>query len=93
MNHSVNLTVRDFHLCSEWREDINGERFLDGTPKYVIDQSTGRKYLNESNALTRFKFVIFITVGTPVFHSISSVCHVVSGFPRTMRAATLSQVV
>lgn len=77
MSNTVSLTLRDFQLCNAWREDINGEKFPDGTVMYLIDQSTRRKYLNESSALTRFKFVLFAAVGTPIIHSISLSCHAV----------------
>ena len=87
MSGSVNLTLRDFQLCTDWREEVDGEKFLDETPKYIIDQSTGRKYLNESDALVRFKFVIFAIAGTPVVHSLSLACHVVYRIAKLITAS------
>ncbi|PIS02912.1 MAG: hypothetical protein COT85_02455 [Chlamydiae bacterium CG10_big_fil_rev_8_21_14_0_10_42_34] len=42
-------------LTNEWEVDIDGDKFSNQEPMWVIDQSTGERYLNESDATIRRK--------------------------------------
>ncbi len=39
-------SLADFTFSKQWMIDSDGPRYLNGTPKYVIDLTTGRRYWN-----------------------------------------------
>ncbi|MFZ0565784.1 MAG: hypothetical protein WAM28_06335 [Chlamydiales bacterium] len=61
----TNLIKQDFNLVSSWREEGN----------YLIDESTNRKYLNESKGLVRKKCLL-LALGTPIVHLIASIINI-----------------
>ena len=81
---SVNL--RDFQPINSWKPDLNGPKYYDGTAQHLIDQTTGRKYLNESKGVVGFKCFL-LTLGTPIVHTIASVVNVAY---RILKLVTLS---
>ena len=71
----MNVTLRDFQPINNWKPDLDGPKYYDGTAQHLIDQTTGRKYLNESKEVVGFKCFL-LTLGTPVIHLIASVATV-----------------
>ncbi len=72
----MSTILRDFQPYNRWTPKKNGEKWEeDNSPKYLIDQSTGRLYLNESKGVVRFKCFL-LTVGTPFVHSIAGICNI-----------------
>ena len=59
-----------------WKVDVDGEKWEYGEecglPKYIIDQSTGEKYLNESEEVVRIKCGLLF-FGTFIVHPLASV--------------------
>lgn len=51
------------------------EKVFAAQPMYVVDQSTGKKYLNESKATVRFKCAL-LALGTPLIQSLASIAFV-----------------
>lgn len=66
---------RDFQPVNNWIPDVKGEKWgccaEQAEPKFLMDESTGRKYLNESKGIVRFKCIL-LTLGTPFVHPIAS---------------------
>ncbi|GAB4228505.1 MAG: hypothetical protein Tsb0021_05900 [Chlamydiales bacterium] len=81
---SVNLS--DFQPINRWKPDLDGPKYYDGTAQYLIDQATGRKYLNESKGVVGYKCFLLI-LGTPIVHTITSVMNVAY---RIVKLVTLS---
>lgn len=71
MNQSVNIVAKDFCVFNKWRVDHQSERFYDGQPRHLIDESTGRRYLNEDKLVVGFKCFL-LTIGTLPVHLIAS---------------------
>lgn len=67
----MDLTIRDFQPINNWYVDLEGEKFDSGehkgTPKYIVDATTEKKYLNDSISNIRYK-CIWLTLGTPFVH-------------------------
>lgn len=68
----MSLSLKDFQPINHWDVDVNGEKFdrryiERGTPKFIIDASTGKRYLNESTVVIRIKCGLLV-LGTPLFH-------------------------
>jgi len=88
----VDIIRADFKLVSQWSVEENGEKFQNccpshgGQPKWLIDGSTGRKYLNESKGCVRTKCIL-LTLGTPLYHSIAAMAMVVSKIFRVITFA------
>ncbi len=77
----VDIKRADFNLISEWHVEENGEKYdccpnHRGQPKFLIDESTGRKYLNESKGCVRGKCIL-LSLGTPFVHPIVSIANIV----------------
>ncbi|HEV3269858.1 MAG TPA: hypothetical protein VGZ69_04330 [Candidatus Rhabdochlamydia sp.] len=70
-DENVGITLKDFQLSNVWKVDEVGKKYWDGTPCHIIDQTTNRKYLNESKGTVAFKCFLLI-LGTPIVHSIAS---------------------
>lgn len=68
----MNVVLRDFQPINQWKVDLEGEKYWDGTAQDLIDQTTGRRYLNESEGVVTFKCFL-LTLGTPIVHTIESV--------------------
>jgi hypothetical protein len=53
------ITLNDFRPINTWKPDVDGPKWVMGSksdpkePKYLIDQSTGRKYWNEYKGIVR----------------------------------------
>lgn len=71
----MNVTLKDFQPVNEWKLDSKGEKFRSGEPVYLIDQSTGRKYLNEDQDIVRFKCLL-LSIGTPFVHAVAGLLNV-----------------
>ncbi len=63
----MSITIKDFQPINRWDVDYMGEAYLGGNPKFVIDRSTGKKYLNESKSVIKFKCIL-LAIGTPFVH-------------------------
>lgn len=71
----MNITLRDFQPINKWKPDLDGQKWYDGSAKHLIDQSTGRKYWNESKATVGFKCFL-LTLGTPFVHPIAGIINI-----------------
>ena len=82
------LIARDFQPINKWKVDIDGPQFEEnpGVPKYRIDESTGRLYLNEQKVIVRLKCYTLIFATLPA-HGIFLIGSVAS---RALKLATLS---
>jgi hypothetical protein len=66
---------------NHWKPDLDGETYTccenhQGQAKFLIDQTTNRRYLNESKGTVGFKCFL-LALGTPFVQSISSIVYVV----------------
>jgi hypothetical protein len=69
----MSIILGDFRPVNEWKpEDTRSLGFA----IYIIDQTTQRKYLNESKCIVRMKCAL-CTLGTPLVHAITSIVNVV----------------
>lgn len=83
-----NLTLNDFKPVNSWTEDPDPNEVYDtGGPMYIIDQSTGEKYLNHSPLAKLVVFLILATVGTPVCHTLSMIGHTAYRIAKLMTGA------
>lgn len=62
------LVLNDFRLVTTWKMASNCDCWWDGSPIYVVDSATGRRYLNEGELAVSFKCVL-LTCATPLFQS------------------------
>lgn len=70
------IMLRDFQPFNTWKVDENGRKWDDcPEPAELIDQTTGRKYLNESKGIVRFKCFL-VTLGTPIVHTVASLINI-----------------
>lgn len=70
------LTFNDFKPVNDWVEEReSGEVYDNGCPMYIIDQSTGKHYLNSSEKGIRFNCIVLSLLGVPICHTISMVGH------------------
>ncbi len=73
----MSVTMGDFHPCNEWIPDEKGpKRITDDKPLFVIDQTTNRKYWNESDALHRITHCFLCCLWTPIVHPIAGTANV-----------------
>lgn len=82
----MSINLRDFQPINRWKPDLDGPKYWDGTPQHLIDQTTSRKYLNESKVVVGFKCFL-LTLGTPIVHAIAAVVNVAY---RIVKLVTLS---
>lgn len=62
---------------NHWEIDTKGPKWSDvDEPQFIIDKSTGRRYLNESKGWIRFK-CFWITLGTPLIHGFMSIVNII----------------
>lgn len=71
----MNVTLGDFQPFNTWYLELDGEKWEDGSPKHLIDRTTGQKYWNESEEVVRFKCVL-LTVGTLFVHAIAGIINI-----------------
>lgn len=76
----MSVTLNDFQPFNRWKPDLDGPKYdccweHMGIPYYLIDEATGRRYLNESKGVVRYKCFL-LTLGTPIVHSIASIVNV-----------------
>jgi hypothetical protein len=70
-------TIKDFQPISTWTVDTEGGKWEgENEPKYLLDESTGRRYFNESKGCVRFK-CIGLSLITPFAHLIATVVNVI----------------
>jgi len=68
---NIDVTPKDF-LPTTWRKDVDGPTWYnDSMPMYIIDESTDRRYFNESKSVVRFKCFL-VALGTPFVHSVAA---------------------
>ena len=66
------VTIRDFQPVNTWQTQTSGKKWRkSNAPMYVIDQSTGKKYWNESKHILRLK-CLALALGTPIVHLIGT---------------------
>lgn len=68
------VTIQDFKPVNKWTLDNQGPTWMDSDdfdPEYIIDQSTGNRYWNESKGTIRFKCVL-LSLGTPLLQPLIS---------------------
>ena len=66
----MSVTLKDFVPVNTWTPDAHGEIWYhDKTPKWLIDGTTSRKYLNQSTRSVRAKCFL-LALGTPLVHGI-----------------------
>ncbi len=68
----TSVKLKDFCPVNKWEVDENGSPWFKycpkeklGTPKYILDQTTGRKYRNEYRSTIRIKCLV-ITASSPL---------------------------
>lgn len=63
------VTFKDFQPINRWKVDSEGPQWSYGVkePQFIIDQTTGRRYFNESKGVVGFKCFL-VTLGTPFVH-------------------------
>lgn len=72
----MNVTIKDFIPINNWKLDSIGPFWSNGRePKFLVDQSTHRRYFNESKGVVRFKCFL-LTLGTPFVHPVASIVNV-----------------
>ena len=72
----MDVKLKDFQLVNQWKLDEKGPEWSDDpSPRYLIDETTGRKYWNESEKCVRIKCLL-LTLGTPFVHPITSIINV-----------------
>lgn len=86
----MGVSLRDFQPINNWKPDLNGEKWQygeeRGEPKFIVDQTTNRRYFNETRGIVRFKCFL-LTLGTPFVHPIASIANVAY---RVLKLATFS---
>jgi hypothetical protein len=71
----MDVTWKDFFIFGSWIVDQEGIKYDSGEPAHLIDQTTGRKYWNESRSTVWCKCVL-LTLGTPFVHPIAGVANI-----------------
>lgn len=69
------LDLKNIQPINTWRPDSEGPKWDDGrrnkdAPKYLIDETTGNKYWNETKKIVRSKCFL-LTLGTPFIQPIA----------------------
>lgn len=85
-SNQPSVIKEDFQPFNKWKVDKDGPKFFNGEPRNIIDQTTGRKYFNESKTTVGFKCFL-VTLGTPIVHTIASLLNVAW---RILKLVTLS---
>ncbi len=86
----MTVTFRDFQPINNWTLESGGERCScevhRGQPKFLIDQTTGRKYYNQPEEEVRYRCFV-LALATPIVYSIISVANIAR---RILNLVTLS---
>ena len=73
------MQIRDFQPINIWEPDKTGHVWQygneQGQPMFLIDRSTGRQYINESENVVRKKCV-YLTLGTLFVHAITGIINI-----------------
>lgn len=69
------ITLKDFQPINIWMPDLNGPKWGDRDPEFLIDTTTTRRYWNESKGSVGLKCFL-LTIGTPFVHSIASLVNI-----------------
>jgi len=84
---NIDTKFNDFQIFNKWETEKNGLVFENGRPMWLIDQTTGRKYLNESKTVIRAKCLL-LTIGTPFIHLIVAIKNIAQ---RTLNVTNTSR--
>lgn len=75
----MTIQWNDFRPVNNWTLDLAGDQWgccaENAEPKFLKDESTGRRYWNESKGIVGFKCFL-LTLGTPFVHPIASIINV-----------------
>jgi hypothetical protein len=71
----MDVTLADFQPINTWKPDRDGEKWQDGSPRYLTDMSTGRRYWNESEDIVWGK-CLMASVATPFLHPVAVICNI-----------------
>jgi hypothetical protein len=76
----MSVTLKDFQPINHWKLDLDGKIYPCGeggkkVPQFIIDQTTGRRYLNESRKVVGIKCFL-LTLATPCVHPVASIANV-----------------
>jgi len=69
------LILKDFQPLNIWEVDTNGKQWPKGGAKFLVDTSTGRKYLKEDTSLIRKKCAALV-LGTLVIQSVTAILNI-----------------
>jgi len=76
----MDIKIADFQPINTWILDLNSGNWTDendmdtGVPRFIIDETTKRRYTNESSGCVRFKCFLLV-FGTPIVHSLTALFH------------------
>lgn len=81
----------DLYPWNDWEVDQEGPKWYDSSkkiyePKFIIDKSTGRRYLNETPGWIRFK-CFWLTLGTPLIHGFMASVNIIYRIFKTLIGA------
>lgn len=76
----MDVTLKDFQPVNRWKPDLDGEKFTccpehRGQARFIIDETTNRRYSNDSPGTVRLKCFL-LTLGTPFVHPLVSIANV-----------------
>lgn len=72
----MDIQLRDFQPINDWTVDSKGVLWAGILePAFLIDQSTGRRYLNESKRVVAIKCSM-LAFGTPFVHLITAIVNI-----------------
>lgn len=69
---TTSVQLNDFQPLNNWKPEKSGAKYCDGSPVFIVDQATHRRYWNESHGVIRFKCFL-LTLGTPLIQSVAGV--------------------
>lgn len=69
----INLQLNDFKFWGTWTEDKEGPKckFDPNVSEFVIDDSTGRYYWNQSDGCLRMKSLLLLIPLAPIGHAVT----------------------
>ncbi len=82
----MNLTLKDFQPINRWELCLKGGTWSDGEPKYLIDQTTGRPYWNETMSCVRQKCIL-LALATPLVHLAAAIKYIACRIFKLITAA------
>jgi len=85
----IDIKLNDFWPVNRWKVDRSGVKFISNDTiniyygekdyQHIVDETTGRLYLNENTCMTIFKGVLLIP-GTAIAHTIAMIVNMVCLF-------------